>query len=398
MRSAPWRPKPVLERRYPGSSLPFALIFFFIDTALAIVVYPFRRWTPPERVHRILLVNGAHLGDLVITTSVIPLLKKAYPEAQIGVWIGSWGRPVMENHPEVSFIHIVDHYRLNRQPHPRLKKILRYCLTAWRSITEIRQRDYDVAINLYEKPNVIPLLLLTRIPVRVGYDHGGFGPLLTHPMRWKDGHKHLAHHYVRLLSILQPAAQVVDQTVSYNLPLSTEAIEEFPEWDRIRRQKFIVLHPGTGQAARRWPEENWANLQRLLSNSGMTVVLSGAGADDVQLCERLATNAPAINVAGKLSWPQFLRLVAASSCIVCVESVASHVAAAYKRPCVAIWSGVNDPGVFEPLSANAICLTAPVPCSPCHKPCAGMECVRQVTVQQVFERIAEVFGLDKARL
>jgi len=50
---------------------------------------------------RILVANTAHLGDLVLATSVLPALKSAHPEAEIGFLCGGWNQPLAEGHPLV---------------------------------------------------------------------------------------------------------------------------------------------------------------------------------------------------------------------------------------------------------------------------------------------------------
>src|SRR5579864_9028118 len=65
---------------------------------------------PPTRI---LLLNGAHIGDVVIASSVIPILRSAYPDAEIGMLVGTWSQMVVNNHPELTYTHYVDHWRLN---------------------------------------------------------------------------------------------------------------------------------------------------------------------------------------------------------------------------------------------------------------------------------------------
>ena len=53
---------------------------------------------PPRRI---LLLNGTHIGDIIISTSILPILRSAYTSAEIGFMVGSWSSMVLKNHPEI---------------------------------------------------------------------------------------------------------------------------------------------------------------------------------------------------------------------------------------------------------------------------------------------------------
>src|ERR1700757_1328965 len=89
------------------ASLPLAYKLFHRDR-------PIRAAAGPEDPKRILVLNGAHIGDIVISTSILPILRSAYPNAQIGFVTGSWSQMVLKDHPDVYFIHCVDHWWINR--------------------------------------------------------------------------------------------------------------------------------------------------------------------------------------------------------------------------------------------------------------------------------------------
>ena len=93
--------------------------------------------TCPSAPKRILLVNGAHIGDVVIATSLLPVLKRAFPNAEIGFLTGTWSHAVVHDHPDVSHTHCVDHWRMNRQIPGFLAKRVHYWKTRRRALQEI---------------------------------------------------------------------------------------------------------------------------------------------------------------------------------------------------------------------------------------------------------------------
>ena len=72
---------------------------------------------------KILIIQLAHKGDVIMTTSILPIIKKAYPMATVGMLIGSWSKEVVQEHPLVDILHILDHPKLNRSDKSLIKKI-----------------------------------------------------------------------------------------------------------------------------------------------------------------------------------------------------------------------------------------------------------------------------------
>ena len=65
---------------------------------------------------RILVCNIAHIGDLLVATSVIPVLKARFPGAKLGFFAHPSAAPVLDNNPNVDWVHRVEHWKLNRRP------------------------------------------------------------------------------------------------------------------------------------------------------------------------------------------------------------------------------------------------------------------------------------------
>ena len=57
---------------------------------------------PPKRI---LLVNFGHLGDLVISSQLLPAIKGKYPQAKIGFLVGIWASQVLHGHPDIEWLH-----------------------------------------------------------------------------------------------------------------------------------------------------------------------------------------------------------------------------------------------------------------------------------------------------
>jgi ADP-heptose:LPS heptosyltransferase len=104
----------------------------------------------------------------------------------------------------------------------------------------------------------------------------------------------------------------------------------------------VIVHPGCGFAARRWPLQRYAAVVRWLTAGGRRVVVTGTAAER-PLATRLASAAglPAEAVlAGCTTLSQLAAVVADASLVVCGDTGIAHLATAYGTPSVVLFGPV----------------------------------------------------------
>lgn len=339
---------------------------------------------PP--VSRLLLAMGGHLGDTVIASSVLPDIRRAWPEVEIGVLLGSWSRVVLEGHTDVRWIHTMDHWKLNRGGEKgRWQRLRHHVNTRQRALHEIRSVGYDLAIDLYPYfPNAIPLLHQARIPRRVGYRSGGFGPLLTDALDWRETPQHMADQQRELLRTV--GIDPGPEPPRYSLP--TEQLgASLPKGDDFRR---VVVHMGSGLALKEWPRKGWAEVVDGLLAEGCHVVLTGQGGAHARETAALALGREnCTDLCNRLDWTGFVRTIRDADLVVSIDSVAAHIAGGMGTPAVVLMSGMNRIEQWLPLGEGIRMVTHSVPCAPCHRSrgCESMACVRGISPEAVLAQV-----------
>jgi ADP-heptose:LPS heptosyltransferase len=342
---------------------------------------------------RILLCCQAHIGDAILATSVLPVLKAAFPDAQFGFLIHPGSIDVFTDNPKIAWLHTIIHWNLNRQNLPFWKKLLSYLKSRSKLLQEIKAIDYDLAIDLYPYfPNSIPLLFSAKIPLRLGWMSGGFGGLLTHGLEWEDSLGHVVDWHKHVLSKLIPCQKFL--TVAKPEIYSSEAISH--QWTEISmklaiKENFIAFHIGAGGAYKYWPTQYWQQLASLCLNVGKSIVLLGHGVEEERICHEIAgdNNSAIHNLSGKLSWGLMTEAIGRSKLLIGLDSSSGHIAAAKEIPSVSIYTGITQTRTWRPYHPLSRVLLHTVPCSPCYLKtgCEGMECVRLVTPSVVFKEI-----------
>jgi ADP-heptose:LPS heptosyltransferase len=368
-----------MRGRYLIRSAKSAAAVRTIDAFLGL--FPRRCADPESPVRRILLANWAHLGDVLLTLPAIFAIRNAYPDAHIGMIVGSWGEVAIRKLQLIDQVHVIDHWFLNRSGAGRAT---RYRETRRRALAEIRSVRYQLGIDFYPFfAPAHPLFYRCGIPCRVGFDSGGFGPLLTHAVRWREADRSMSDYARDLVKVALP--DIRDFSWSYPLPNSPSYA------GGTASAPYVVVHPGAGSRVKDWGERNWRDLVAQLQEAGYQVVVTGAGAYEEALAKRItAGDGATVNLAGKTDWEGFVATIAGADALVCPDSSAAHIGALFKIPTVAIFTGTNNSAQWGPCNPYARILVKSLSCTPCNRPgCSAMACIRAVTVAEVLAALEE---------
>lgn len=140
---------------------------------------------------KILLCNHGALGDVFLTTCMIPPLKKAFASCQIGLWISPRSKAAVEGCPNIDFIHESEPWF-----DPRDSK--------WEKIKKRRQLicpnyEYDWVICSYPFFRGVGSCV-KNIQTRICFDSLGDRTHFTHVIPWESAY--IGAQYNRLLEQL----------------------------------------------------------------------------------------------------------------------------------------------------------------------------------------------------
>jgi ADP-heptose:LPS heptosyltransferase len=190
----------------------------------------------------------------------------------------------------------------------------------------------DLAVNLHGRgPGSHRLLRALRPRRLVAYanaEAGEDGP------PWREG-EHQRRRWSRLVATCCAASYDPDRVRLTEPPATAET------------EPPVVVHPGAGHPARRWPVDRWAEVVRGIGDA--PVVVTG-DRHEIALAHELAGAAglpPERVLAGATDIDRLARLVAASRLVVSADTGIAHLAAAYGRPSVTLF-GPEPPSAWGP--------------------------------------------------
>lgn len=381
-----------ISNKYLTKNVALKSCLFILDFILGIMFKsdPVQKLGVPNKI---LLGNGAHIGDVIISTALLPILKAAFPNVKIGFVVGSWSADIIKNNPMVDYVHIVDHWKMNRQQRSFFYKVARHRQTKKRSLYEIRRIGYDVGIELYSYlPNMIPLFWQAKIPAQIGYTSGGCGPLLTSKLDFKESGKHESDYQASLLGFL-PIEDAHYCRKNPAIPLPSEKYQHdimtLLKAESLDDCKYRIIHMGSsGSHLKKWPINSWRNLVEKLVSNGNVLVFTGTGDRELADINEVTNGLDnCINLCGKLRLQIFVELIRHAQLIYSIDTSAGHIASALGTPCISIYGGIADIGRWRPMGNRCIIVTKKMKCAPCMRKhgCKEMTCISGIDFNAVYE-------------
>ncbi|NLX99392.1 MAG: glycosyltransferase family 9 protein [Rhodopirellula sp.] len=352
---------------------------------------------------RILLVQLDHLGDAVITTAMLPPLRRRFPDAAIEVLASPWNQEVFEAAPEVDRVFVSRNNRFARARNCSWPLAI-----LWWGI-RLRRRRFDLAVDVRGEFPFAVLLWLSGAGRRLGWDSGGGGFLLTDSPAYVPGRPEVESR-MALLAELGVKPQATTGPAAPNIVPTAPARETASQrWLAVESEaggpvRRVVLHVGAGMPAKRWPVEYWRQLLNdLTAEKTVQVVLVGGAADRI-IARHILGNGLRPRVAdwtGQLTFGQLAAALEQADLLVGADSGPAHVAAAVGTAVVALFSGTNSVRQWRPTGSSVEVVCHPVACGPCHKnecPLADHPCMRGVSPSMVFEAIRRQFSCADEQL
>ncbi len=333
---------------------------------------------------RILIVQFADIGDLILSTPALSALREAQPSAHIALLTSAHAAPVVEGLGLVDELITFDRQQFNGS-----RALLRP-----RYLRRLLSLRFDVVIYFRHftlRAGTLKFALMgLRSRRRIGLENGN-GWFLTD--RIPDagfGAKHEAQYWLDLVGLLGASSAPRPARVAqgdYALPALAAGA------------KRVVIHAGSGgySVARRWAPQAFAAVADALhAQDGAQIVLVGGRGDDTPAVLG-AMRSPVLDLTGKTTLPELAAVLRQSDVFIGADSGVMHLAAAAGARVVAIFGPSNHQawGPWVPPDGSterAVVMRSAPLCSPCsyvrhevglRDGCAAHTCMRMVTPAQV---------------
>jgi heptosyltransferase-1 len=311
--------------------------------------------TQATQASKILLVKLSSLGDVLHNLPIVWDLRKRLPNAQID-WI-----------VEEAYVHLLEPLkttttfkgidRIIPVAFRRWRKNL-FSVHTWREFFAMRKllqaSTYDALLEtqgLLKSALVCALAKKSNNAVVAGLgnatEHSGYEPM-ARLFYTESVHVPLKCHaidrsrWVMCSAFDWPLLNRNEESplfypnnfVAQLPPLLLEGLKKTAEGALA---PYVLCFHATARAAKRWPNENWVELGKALSNQGYQLVFPWGSGDEMKVSALIASQIPGAIVPRAFSIEEAYRLVAHAALTIGVDTGLTHLAAVLGKPTIEIY-------------------------------------------------------------
>ncbi len=334
-------------------------------------------------ISKILIIQTAFLGDVILCTPLIKTTKKVFPNSFVSFLLIPETKNIVKNNPYLDEVIVYD--KKGQQ------KGLR---NFFKMVEKIKNKNFDLAIIPHRYLRSALLAYLAKIPQRVGFDKGMSSFLFTQKVTYQNN----LHEVDRNLSLLNDFGNdLLDKTPEL-FPKSEDfsyASELLRDSGIRKNDKIVGIAPGSVWSTKRWLPERFAEVSDfLIKEAGAKVIFLGSKEDE-KLCSEIADimkEKPVI-LAGKTNILQSAAITSKCKVILSNDSAPVHIVSAMKKPVVAIFGSTIPEFGFAPYGEGNIIIEKKMKCRPCgihgknRCPKKHFKCMTEITTKEVFEAL-----------
>ncbi len=332
----------------------------------------------PATPGRILVIKLRAIGDVLLSTVVLPDLRAAFPDARIDMLCERPSADVLRGNPALDDVVVIDPKTDGSLP------ILR----------RVRARRYDLVIDLFGNPRSAIIAAASGAPKRVGYRFGWRRWCYTDIVEPRGGEVHNTEFN---RDALRRLGVPVGASLPF-FPLAPEAEEfagQFLSARGLAGAPILGINAGGGWYTKRWEPERFAALARLVGTQYDAPVLLFWGPGEKERAEEIQSSLGGdAALIPPTSLKQLASLLKHCSLLVTNDSGPMHIAASLGVPIVALF-GPTNPQFQGPVgSPSCVVRNETLDCLGCNlTDCPiGLPCMRALGAEEVFEKIRTFVG------
>ncbi|SEK22010.1 ADP-heptose:LPS heptosyltransferase [Pseudobutyrivibrio ruminis] len=344
----------------------------------------------------ILIIDYNAIGDVVMLTPFLNSVRENAPSAKITLVCRYLAEDVLSNQGLVDTFITSDRRWFSTRHH-----VLRDIFEALITIHKCRRTNFDIALEPRGDLRDIYLMHFVKANRKAGYTHTGGAYMMTDPV---DTDSNITHMIDEKMYFLKMLGCVVDESKFIpKLQLSKWQIvdnEKFLAAEGLKNQMIIGVHPAASIDLKEW--NSFGALIHKIHNKmpkAKFVIFMDDNKDDLykDLLHELEDIRESC-ICVKEDIKTYIQRVAICNIMICNDSGAGHIAAAFGIDVHVIFGPVL-PELAKPYSeANVFTYeNKDVQCRPCNiRGCAHQkECLKSVSVDEVFEGIIYSLNLRK---
>lgn len=196
-----------------------------------------------DKIRKVLVIKFGGIGDILLTTPLLPNLKNFFPGAEINILTLRHSRDVLIDNPFISKAFTYD---------PREDK-------SWCLIKNIRKQSYDLVIDLFGNPRTALITFMSGAKYRFGFKFRGRNYAYNIKVKGRGGMVHNVEFNLDALRALDIPISSKKLYLNTNI-VHEEFADEFIEGAGLTSRKLIGISKTGGWESKRYKVEDYIEL------------------------------------------------------------------------------------------------------------------------------------------
>ncbi len=327
---------------------------------------------------KILVIQTAFIGDVVLATALIEKLIQYFPDAKIDMLVRKGNESLLQNNPHLNNVLI---WNKKEGKVANLLKLLK----------KIKSNKYDKVINLQRFFATGFLTAFSGADEKIGFNKNPLSFLYSTKIPHIIGGENPKHETERNNNLIAPFTD--------NIPARPKLYPSKNDYDFIAEYSaisFITITPSSVWFTKQYPITKWIEFINEVP-SELKIYLLG-GKDNFNDCNEIKEKTKNKNVeilAGKLSFLQSAALMSKAKMNFVNDSAPLHFASAMNAPVTAVFCSTIPAFGYTPLSDKSFIVETKenLACRPCGLhgkkacPLGHFKCAYTIETQQLLNTI-----------
>lgn len=339
----------------------------------------------------ILIIKLSAIGDVVHSLPLLEVLRGRFPLARIDWIVEGDASGIVEGHPCIDELLILPRKSWLRRFREK-GEFLSVARELTRFIRKLRSRRYDIVIDLQGllKSGILTFVTSGKRKIALNNAREGSALFSRERVAIPDTQMHALERYLCIARYLGAENTRWEGYIPIYESDKAYVNSLLQRFDNGRT--LVAINPMAKWKTKLWEPTRFASLADLLhEKQGAEIVFTGNAPDRAAIeAIQSVMSTEAVNLAGRTTLKQLAYLYQRCAVVISTDTGPMHIAAAMRSPLVVALFGPTSPSKTGPYGEWKKVIRAGVACSPCFKKrCDDMRCMRQITVDMVYDAVKE---------
>lgn len=337
-----------------------------------------------EKTVKILILRLSSIGDILLTTPFIRMVRSRFPTAHISYIVKKEFAVLLQQNPHINNLIIFD----SKEGYSGLKKLR----------AQLQKENFTYIYDLHNNLRTNRLVKGLHSAQLYQIDKSKLKRALLVYLKL-NLFSQITRIPERYLSVGK-AQNIKDDGKGLELFFDTQSEEKVNNilaQHNIQNKRFICIGPGAAHFTKMWPIKKVMQLTNTITQNHKISVLFLGGKNEAELIPE-STNPLIINLAGQLSLMESAIVLKQSIGLVCNDSGLMHLASAVNTPLVTVFGSTTQQLGFAPYRSQSVVLeNNALWCRPCTHigrkkcPLGHLNCLNTISAEMVYNAIKRKF-------